>query len=64
MRIIDLSQPLYNKMPVFPGDPDVLIQEIHSLEKEGWNLRSLTLTTHTGTHVNIPYHMVAGGEKN
>jgi len=50
-------------MPVFPGDPEVIIEEIHTLPKEGWNLRSLTLTTHIGTHVNVPYHMVEKGRR-
>lgn len=63
MKIIDLSQPLFDKMPVYPGDPEVIINEIHTIGKEGWNLRNMTFTTHIGTHVNVPYHMVAGGEK-
>lgn len=63
MRIIDLSQPLFNKMPVYPGDPEVVIQEIHSIEKNGWNMMNMTLTTHLGTHVNVPYHMISTGEK-
>ena len=58
MKIIDLSQPLYDKMPVFPGDPEVIIQEVHSIEKNGWNMKNMTFTTHIGTHVNVPYHMV------
>ncbi len=62
MHIIDLTQTLYNNMPVYPGDPAVSIQEIHTLEKEGWNLRQLTLTTHIGTHVNAPYHMAQNGK--
>jgi len=63
MKIIDLSQPLFDQMPVYPGDPEVHIKEIHTLEKEGWNLRSLTLTTHIGTHVNVPYHMSSTGKR-
>ena len=63
MKIIDLSQPLYDKMPVFPGDPEVIIQEVHSIEKNGWNMKNMTFTTHIGTHVNAPYHMVQAGEK-
>jgi len=62
MKIIDLSQPLYDHMPVFPGDPEVVISEIHHLNKEGWSLRSLALTTHIGTHVNVPSHMVLDGK--
>lgn len=63
MKIVDLSQPLYDHMPVYPGDPEVLIKEIHTLDKEGWNLRNITLTTHIGTHVNVPYHMVKDGKR-
>lgn len=63
MNIIDLSQKLYHNMPVYPGDPEVTIEEIHTLDKEGWNLRNLTFTTHIGTHVNVPYHMVEKGRR-
>lgn len=63
MKIIDLSLPLTHRMPVYPGDPEVEIVEIHTLAKEGWNLRQLTITTHLGTHVNAPYHMMAAGQK-
>jgi arylformamidase len=62
MIIIDLSLPLTHKMPVYPGDPEVDITEIHTLENEGWNLRTLRLNTHIGTHVNVPYHMSKNGK--
>ncbi len=63
MKIIDLTLTLTHHMSVYPGDPEVEIVEIHQLAKEGWNLRQLTLTTHLGTHLNVPYHMVADGKK-
>lgn len=63
MKVIDLSVPLTHRMPVYPGDPEVDIVEVHTLEKEGWNLRQMTVTTHLGTHVNVPYHMVKDGKK-
>lgn len=63
MKIVDLSMPLTHRMPVYPGDPEVDIVEIHKLEKEGWNLRQMTITTHLGTHVNVPYHMVKNGKR-
>jgi len=63
MKIIDLSMPLTHRMPVYPGDPEVDIVEVHTLEKEGWNLRQMTITTHLGSHVNVPYHMVKGGKE-
>lgn len=63
MKIIDLSQSLFDNMPVYPGDPEVIIKEIHTVPKEGWNMRSMTLTTHIGTHVNVPYHMNNAGKR-
>lgn len=63
MKIIDLSQPLFNNMPVYPGDPEVIIKEVHTLEKKGWNMRNMTFTTHIGTHVNVPYHMNNTGRR-
>ncbi|MBI2620707.1 cyclase family protein [candidate division WWE3 bacterium] len=49
-------------MGVYPGDPKVEITDIHFLDKEGWRLKKLSFSSHIGTHVNIPYHMVENGE--
>lgn len=57
MQIIDLSQPLFDKMPVYPGDPEVSIEQIHNLDKEGWRLRYLQMSTHIGTHADAFAHM-------
>ena len=62
MNIVNLTQLLFDQMPVFPGDPEVSIKEIHTLDKEGWNLKQITITTHLGTHVNAPYHMAKSGK--
>ena len=63
MKTIDLTQTLYDNMPVYPGDPEVIVKEIHTLDKEGWNMRNMTFTTHIGTHVNVPYHMIKDGKR-
>lgn len=62
MKIIDLSQPLFDHMPVYPGDPEVIIEEIHTIPNQGWNLRNMTFTTHIGTHVNVPYQFFQNGK--
>lgn len=61
MKIIDLSQPLYDGMEVYPGDPEVHIKQIHSLSKEGWRLRYLQFSTHIGTHADAISHMAEKG---
>lgn len=62
MHIIDLSKPFYDHMPVYPGDPDILIKQIQTLEKEGWNMSRIEMNLHDGTHVNAPIHMAKGGK--
>jgi len=57
MKIIDLSPPLYDGMPVYPGDPEVEIKQVHTLEKEGWRLRTLSIPGHIGSHVDAFSHM-------
>lgn len=60
MKWIDLSLPIYNGMPVYPGDPEVTVEVAHTHEERSWELRRLSLGTHTGTHVDAPSHMHAG----
>lgn len=62
MKVVDLSQPLYDRMSVYPGDPEVHIVEIHSLQKEGWRLRYLQFSSHVGTHADAFAHMDENGQ--
>lgn len=57
MKVIDLSAPLYDAMPVYPGDPAVSIEVVHTYEEKSWELRQLSLGSHTGTHVDAFSHM-------
>lgn len=62
MKIVDLSQSLYDGMSVYPGDPEVQINQIHSLEKQGWQLRYLKFSSHVGTHADAFAHMDRKGK--
>ena len=61
MKIVDLSQPLFDGMDVYAGDPEVHIKQIHNLDKEGWRLRYLQLSSHIGTHADAFAHMDENG---
>lgn len=61
MKIIDLSMKIYDGMETYPGDPDVKIEQVHFLNFHGWNLKKITMGTHTGTHVDAFSHMDSGG---
>ncbi|TBL79094.1 cyclase family protein [Paenibacillus thalictri] len=60
MRVIDLSLPIADGMPVYPGDPEVKVKIKHTYESHTWELRQLSLGSHTGTHVDAPSHMHPG----
>jgi kynurenine formamidase len=62
MKIIDLSQPLYDRMDVYPRDPKVKIKQVHHLSKEGWRLKYLQFSSHIGTHVDAFAHMDRDGK--
>lgn len=60
MKVIDLSMSLYTGMTVFPGDPEVKIDVVHTYEKDTWELKHLSMGSHTGTHVDAYSHMHQG----
>ena len=61
MRLIDLSQPLYDGAPNCPAHPPVKCEIIADHPKDGWRVELLTLASHTGSHVDAPYHKLANG---
>lgn len=62
MKVIDLSKTIYTGMDVFPGDPEVNIDLVHTYENNTWELRKLSMGSHTGTHVDSYSHMHSGKE--
>jgi arylformamidase len=60
MKIIDLSVPLNNDTPPFPGDASPRVEVAATVEKDGYHDHTVSFNTHIGTHVDAPAHMVAG----
>jgi kynurenine formamidase len=61
LRLIDLSQPLYDNAPVCPAHPPVRSEIIKDHPAVGWRVEVLTLASHTGSHLDAPLHKLAGG---
>lgn len=61
MKFIDLSVPLNEDTPVYPGDPKIKITTAGILEKDGYEDHYVCVGTHAGTHIDAPRHMVSGG---
>ena len=62
MKLIDLSQPMFDGCPNCPVHPPVRSEVIATHEKGGWRMEKLTLASHTGSHVDVPLHKLAGGK--
>src|SRR6478735_4540524 len=63
MRIVDLSIPIDTDTQVFPGDPVPAFAPASTLAVEGYNVQHVALGTHTGTHIDAPYHVRANGAR-
>ncbi len=63
-KIIDLSHTLYNGMPSWPTHPQPSFEQTLWTARDGYALTLLKrMTTHTGTHVDVPAHFIAEGKK-
>ena len=61
-KIIDVTVPLSAELPTFPGDPAFQLESTHRLaDGEAYNVARLSLGTHTGTHVDAPFHFLPDG---
>lgn len=61
---IDVSQRLDNNIAVWPGDTPFSYEVDVSKEESGSvNIGKLTLSTHTGTHIDAPFHFDNEGKK-
>lgn len=64
--IYDVTVPITNTMPVWPGDPPVqLLPESHESRDKSHmvSLTAITMGSHTGTHIDAPFHMINGGKR-
>lgn len=61
MKIFDVSLKISPEMIVWPGDPPVVLEPTSRLARgDHANVSRLTLGTHTGTHVDPPFHFIDG----
>lgn len=62
MKIFDVTVPILNLMPVWPGDPQVDNHLVSSIENgEEANVTSIQMSAHTGTHIDAPKHFIKSG---
>lgn len=62
MKLYDITVPISNHLPVYPGDPAIDITRVQSLEAGDIACVShLSFSTHIGTHIDPPAHFIRGG---
>lgn len=63
MKVIDLTHEITSGMMVYPGDPQVEISEALKHESDYCHVDSLRMGSHTGTHIDAPYHFLPRGKR-
>lgn len=63
MKVIDLTQVISNDMPVFPGTAPANLEVVNTYEKDGFRETLFRMTSHTGTHMDAPFHLFADRTK-
>ena len=63
VKPIDLSLTISESIPSFPGSPKPQFIHWSNIKDDGYNLELLFLSSHTGTHLDAPYHFVKNGLK-
>ena len=63
MKILDLTLTISDKIPTFPGSPKPSYIPWENIKDSGYNLELLFLSSHTGTHLDAPYHFLEKGAK-
>jgi arylformamidase len=61
MRVVDLTQPMTNGMPVMEGITPPAFHDLADVATDGYAMSQYTFVNHTGTHVDAPAHQIAGG---
>lgn len=60
---IDVSQPVHADMVHWPGNTPVVVEQIMSLDQgDACNLTKVSMSWHTGTHMDAPAHFAAWGK--
>lgn len=64
MKLIDISRPVHSGMPVWPGDTPADFRLVATIPQgSAVNVGRLTMSIHTGTHADAPFHYNDAGAK-
>ena len=58
---IDVTWTTHPNMPVWPGESRPLLDRVATVEADGMQVTQLSMSVHTGTHIDAPRHFIADG---
>ena len=61
MKVYDLTHTIQNDMPVYPGTEQPKLTTACTIEAVGYQETLLHMSSHTGTHMDAPAHMLLDG---
>jgi kynurenine formamidase len=61
MEVIDLTHTIHEDIQIYPGDPAPSIRRFLTHENDYCHVDMLKLGSHTGTHIDAPYHFLKKG---
>jgi len=61
-EVIDLTNPIADDVPVWPTFPPLRLERTALAARDGYTMESLTMRTHTATHVDAPRHFIPEGK--
>ena len=59
---IDITMPLHKNMYIWPGDTAFDYHLMATLQPDGANVGEITMSLHTGTHIDAPFHYDDAGK--
>ncbi len=60
MKVLDLTMSVSPEIKVFPGSPQPFFIPWSRLDVQGYDSEVMTMSTHTGTHMDAPSHFSKG----
>ncbi len=61
--MIDISLPLNSELITYPGDARLELYDYYTHEKNGVQITRILMETHTGTHIDAPFHAMEDGSR-
>ena len=60
-RVVDLTHTLTPDFPTYFGEQQFFEEDVFTYAENSFNLKSLRVNEHTGTHIDAPLHFTDGG---